>query len=147
MKKCTKLAVVVFSMFLAAFLSIGTVCCASPAEQLFNEVNKMREVHGVAPLVWDAELASAAELRAKETAELFSHTRPDGSEWYTAVPGERVWAENLSSCDSLSSTMALWTDGDIHEQNMLDERFVRAATAHYQDRSGRIRWVMLYDFK
>lgn len=41
----------------------------------------------MAPLKRDAALEAAARVRAKELAESFSHTRPNGSSFRTAYPG------------------------------------------------------------
>ena len=44
---------------------------------------------GLGRLQYDEELEAVALVRAKELAVLFDHTRPDGTECFTAFPNNR----------------------------------------------------------
>ena len=53
------------------------------AAQVVAQVNAERARYGLSALQADADLTSAACLRAQEITQTFSHTRPDGSSWST----------------------------------------------------------------
>ncbi len=57
----------------------------SYANEVLTLVNEQRSQAGLGALSWDSNLASAANVRAKEIVSSFSHTRPDGSACFTAV--------------------------------------------------------------
>lgn len=48
-------------------------------------LNQYRHANGLSALVWNQELENAAELRATEIATVFSHTRPNGLAFDTAI--------------------------------------------------------------
>ena len=54
------------------------------SKQAFIIQNQYRAKKGVAPLVWSNELYEVAKIRSKELTKLYSHTRPDGSPYYSA---------------------------------------------------------------
>ena len=58
-------------------------------------VNAKRAENGLATLNWSNGLESCAMVRATEAASKFSHTRPNGKDWYT-VNSELMWGENLA---------------------------------------------------
>ena len=58
-------------------------------------VNAKRAENGLAELTWSNGLESCAMVRAQEAASKFSHTRPNGRDWYT-VNSELMWGENLA---------------------------------------------------
>ena len=58
-------------------------------------VNAKRAENGLAALNWSNGLESCAMVRATEAASKFSHTRPNGKDWYT-VNSELMWGENLA---------------------------------------------------
>lgn len=54
-------------------------------EQLFFEMqNQYRIEQGLRELTYDQTCYEAAAIRNEEIAAVFSHTRPDGREWYTS---------------------------------------------------------------
>ena len=66
---------------------------------LTNMVNEIRVSNGLNQLKLNKELCDLAEIRVKEATVKWSHTRPDGTPYYT-VNDKLVYGENLSS-DSL----------------------------------------------
>jgi len=88
----------VIGMLAVIFLSLGNVSISfadpgpgeqsySPEQEIqeaFEKTNKERVQYGLKPLTGNEKSAPAADVRAKEAAKVFSHTRPDGSSWYTA---------------------------------------------------------------
>ena len=92
------------------------------ARTVVSEVNRERAARGLHPLQVDVELTRAAQVRAREIAQSFSHTRPDGLSWRTvsaAAYGENI-ARGQKSADKV---MAAWMSSDGHRQNILRASF------------------------
>ncbi|MBR2795760.1 hypothetical protein IKE13_01805 [Candidatus Saccharibacteria bacterium] len=117
--------------------SITVTVVAPPNEQWKREVltlvNKIRIKNNLNQLVWGYTCESAADLRATETMELYSHTRPDGSDWSTVCeptePGG-VSGENLAignAAVSPATTVALWMGSESHRANILNPEYTKLA--------------------
>ena len=100
------------------------------------------------PMVRDVELEETAKIRAKELYKSFSHTRPDGTDCFTAFPdGLSGMGENIAvyypSCESVTEA---WKETDDpyewqgHRRNMLNPDFNRVGIAGYKV-NGNIYWV------
>ena len=70
-------------------------------------VNEIRTEEGLPALTTNSSLSNAAALRAEEIVTLYSHTRPDGSSCFTALPafgisyraaGENIAAGQPTTC-------------------------------------------------
>ncbi|MCR5728644.1 MAG: hypothetical protein K6G24_14420 [Lachnospiraceae bacterium] len=119
----------------------------------WNEDNtKKVKCSGLEDLVYDYELEKVAMLRAKEIAESFSHTRPNGSSCYTAYDDcgykwERTVGENIAyGQDSAYSVYIAWREdkddylGQGHRRNMLNSSFKAIGIGCYVV-NGRKYWV------
>ena len=84
-------------------------------------VNRQRTAAGLPELVWSDDLAVAAEVRANdEMVRSFSHTRPNGSEYWT-VNSDIIWGENLAKGYNTSEgVVAAWMASPTHAANILD---------------------------
>ena len=100
------------------------------------------------PLIIDPALEETAKIRAKELVELYEHTRPDGSECWTAFP-DGLWAkaENIAKGQtSWSSVTEAWKEtnylykGQGHRRNMLNPNYNSVGIAGYKY-NGVIYWV------
>ena len=101
----------------------------------FEAANQQRVQAGLAALTWDADLEIAAAVRAAECVAAFSHTRPDGSDWYTVNP-QIMHGENLAyGYDSASSVVAAWMNSPTHKDNILYPMFTKGAIAIYKNGS------------
>lgn len=99
---------------------------------LINEVyeitNDYRSLVGVPSLTLDSSLVEAANIRAKELSDSFSHTRPNGSSCFTILSelgisygtaGENIAAGYSSS----QSVMEGWRSSSGHYQNIISSKF------------------------
>jgi len=137
MKRITALiATIIFSTVLAT-----AGYAAEPADlQLLANVNAVRQEHGLPVLEIDERLDADAVIRAKEVAALYSHTRPDGTEWYT-VDLEKAYGENISNRIDYANIVDTWSNDEIHYGNIMNARFTHVGVAHVGD-----RWVMLFGY-
>ena len=98
------------------------------AEAIYNLVNEERTAKGLNTLAYEFKLQEAADLRAKEASEAFSHTRPNGTSCYTVFPEDYINAgENLIMSDIQIATadilMKTWMDSPGHRDNILSNKY------------------------
>ena len=107
-------------------------------DQIFALTNKERKNHELKELEYNKDLQTAADLRARECAENFSHTRPDGSSCHTVVSDMdyEVTGENLVKADtpvaSAANLMEAWMDSEGHRANILLPEFTSMAVGTYE---------------
>lgn len=95
------------------------------AVEILNLVNAERARVGVAPLRLSQDLMECAAIRAEELTVNNSHTRPDGSDWSTALRNKgRTWGENIAAgYTSAESVFYAWMNSDGHRANILNPDF------------------------
>lgn len=113
-----------------------------------QQTNAYRQAGGLSGLAWDETLAQAAYLRATEISVLFSHTRPDGSTCFTAVPSTysyRTMGENIAAgYPNPESVTEAWMNSEGHRRNIMNSRFTKIGVGYYVDESGYPHWVQLF---
>ena len=115
---------------------------AGTAAQVIAETNLDRARYGLQPLRESAELNRAAAVRAKEIAEKFSHTRPDGSRWNTV--SSAALAENIArGHNSPARVAAAWMSSPGHRANILRESYGSIGVAALNV-NGVMHWVQLF---
>ena len=87
-----------------------------------NMINNIRIENGLNPLTIDESLANCAEIRAQEAGEKWSHTRPNGEEWFTV--DDKSYGENLAKGFSNDAEMFdAWLQSPTHKANILNDKF------------------------
>jgi uncharacterized protein YkwD len=110
--------------------SVGTPAqvCDEFAQEILRLVNEARAKNNLSALQLDATLCAAAEVRAKEVAVRFSHTRPDGTSCFTVL---REFGVNYNVCGeniALGFTDAQkvfngWMNSSSHRANILNPNY------------------------
>lgn len=118
------------------------------ASEVLDLVNAQREAEGLRSLKLNESLNRVAELRAKELAQSWSHTRPDGSQWNTAFADAGVTAtyrgENLGKGQSSSQqVVGDWMGSQGHKDNILNSRFHEMGVASVVI-DGTTYWVQVF---
>ncbi len=124
------------------YIDPGVVARGSGAWQGQNYINAARTAHGLinqqrvnaglGELRWDDNLAACAMIRATELPSNFSHTRPDGTDWYTVCP-DLMYGENLAyGYRTPEEAMNAWMASPEHKQNILTPGFVSAGIGVYE---------------
>lgn len=112
------------------------------AAQVVAQVNAERARYGLSALQADADLTSAACLRAQEITQTFSHTRPDGSSWSTV--SAKAYGENIARGQSTpDKVMAAWLSSQGHRENILRSSFGSIGVCAYR-LNGVLYWVQLF---
>ena len=92
-------------------------------QQALQLCNQQRAASGLSPLTWSQDLANCGAVRAQELVSSFSHTRPNGSDWYTVNSGI-MYAENLGhNFNSAQGVVQGWMNSPSHKANILDGSF------------------------
>ena len=98
------------------------------ANEVVRLVNEERAKAGLPALTVDRGAASAAQVRAKEIERSFSHTRPDGSSFNSALTEAGVnfrgAGENIAyGQNSPEKVMEGWMNSSGHRANILNSSY------------------------
>ena len=107
----------------------GSADSQAAARAAFDIANAKRVEAGLNALTWNAGLEQASAVRAVEASQSFSHTRPDGSDWWT-VNSNLMYGENLAKgYNTGDSVVSAWMASPTHKANIMDVEFVSGAIA------------------
>ena len=103
---------------------------------------------GLRPLRYNTSLEDRAKTRSIEIITHFSHTRPDGSRFFTVFGPDfryRNIGENLASgFRTPEQVVTAWMNSTSHRANILNEKFEELAVAYTRGDDGRMRWVQIF---
>lgn len=120
----------------------------APTPSLYLEIlrllNEERANAGLPALSYYTKGQEAADIRAREGASVFSHTRPDGRECFSVFDDlnlpDFMCAENLASGQiSAEEVMSDWMNSEGHRANILDDYPNAVVISRYND-----CWVQLF---
>lgn len=116
-----------------------------------SRVNKERTKQGLSGLEMDAKLQKAAEKRAKEIAQRFDHTRPNGQPGYSVLDEYDIQykyvGENIAAgYDSSKSVMQAWMGSPGHKSNILNAHYKKIGVGYYKSSKTPYKyyWVQLF---
>lgn len=129
---------------------------ATPSEyelEVLRLVNIEREKVGAQPLEFGYFIYDCAKLRAKECDSYFSHTRPDGTMFFTVF--EELGVEEFFSAlgeniawghRTPEQVMESWMNSEGHRANILDESYdyVAIGTFECTEQPGTYATVQLF---
>ena len=121
----------------------------SYAERVVELVNQERAKEGLAPLTVNKSAEAAALVRARETEKSFSHTRPNGSSFSTALTEQgvsyRSAGENIAwGQKTPEQVMQGWMNSSGHRANIMNPRFTSIGVGYYRSASGTNYWTQLF---
>lgn len=99
-------------------------------DEIVTLVNQAREKEGLQPLTLDPQLRKGAQVRAAECVKKFSHTRPDGTSYKTAISEAGVVSnytgENVAcGHSSAQQVVKAWLNSPGHRDNILNSNFTK----------------------
>lgn len=114
-------------------------------------VNEERAKAGLNPLTLQKNITEAAQVRAVETVTSFSHTRPDGRHFATALKeagvSYRGAGENIAwGQKTPEQVMDGWMNSEGHRANILNEKYTSIGVGYYQNGSGVNYWTQLFTY-
>ncbi len=128
---------------------------SAETSEMLGYVNEVRKQYGLRELEGLELLDSAADVRANELLENYSHDRPDGNSYITAIeetdlPEWRAAAENIAygmnSMTTVKEAFDAWMDSPPHRENILnpDVRYMACAEATKSDNGEYTYWEQLF---
>ncbi|WP_155834039.1 CAP domain-containing protein [Butyrivibrio sp. VCD2006] len=116
------------------------------AQSAFSLVNQKRTAAGLGALAWSEPLTQAALVRAQEIVGTFSHSRPNGSAWYT-VDSTIMYGENLAKLyNTGDSVVAAWMASPTHAANIMEAGFKTVGIAVFQAENGNWYWAQEFGY-
>ncbi|MDO5833944.1 MAG: CAP domain-containing protein [Lachnospiraceae bacterium] len=138
MKKLLRTLFVV--AFLGIMMSMTGFAQNNTEAEVIAKVNDIRVANGLNALRYDASLEAAATVRANELNVRFSHTRPDGSDWYTVNP-DLMYGENLADgYNTADAVVNAWMASPEHKANILKPDFTTVAVSSVV-KNGKTYWA------
>ncbi len=113
-------------------------------------VNAERAKVGLSPVTLDTTLSKAAHVRATEIVNSFSHTRPNGSSFSTAITEQGIFfrgsGENIAYGQKTpEAVMNAWMNSDGHRANILNANYTKIGVGYYQT-NGVNYWTQLFTY-
>lgn len=120
--------------------------------EVLDLVNSAREEAGLDPLELDPTLCGAAQVRAEECVGSFSHTRPNGDRYKTAITEAGLSAnytgENIATGHTgAKQVVDAWMKSEGHRANILNEHYTKLGVGFEANTGNRYRgyaWAQLF---
>lgn len=114
-------------------------------------VNEERAKVGLKPLTIKENVTEAAQIRAVECTTMFSHTRPNGTSFVTALKeagvSYRGAGENIAwGQKTPEAVMEAWMNSPGHRANILNEKYTTIGVGYYQNSAGVNYWSQLFTY-
>lgn len=112
-------------------------------------VNAARKDNGVASsLTLDSKLSEAAQKRAEELVKLFSHTRPNGTQFVTVLKEYNITynssGENIANGQvNADDVMKSWLNSPGHKANILNSKFGKIGVGVFEYNNS-LYWVQIF---
>ena len=114
--------------------------------EVLRLVNIERQKDGKKPLTYLSDLEKGANIRALDIIELWSHKRPNGTQFFTAFEylNYSKLGENLASGPKTpKDAVAMWMKSGGHRENILNDEYEQMAIAVSEDAEGKLYWVQI----
>lgn len=142
MKMKKMLALMMILMLLIAGTAQAATLVTANAQSVVRQVNQERAARGLSALRVDPALTAAAQIRAQEIVQKFSHTRPDGTRWSTV--SSAAYGENIAKGQrTADKVMAAWMTSSGHRANILRANYGSIGVACVKS-GGVYYWVQLF---
>lgn len=149
------------TLVLTMFGASGMVkaCTPSPApapppaavsvEGCMAQVNNERSARGIAPVGYDARLATAAQKHSAYQASIntMTHAGPGNNTGGQRITAEgfawRTWGENVAyGYKDCAAVMKGWMNSSGHRKNILNSAFTRIGVGVARAANGTLYWTM-----
>lgn len=131
----------VMMVFLMTFMSFAG--SDEEAAKSVTIINDYRQQHGLAVLSVDDTITAAAKIRAAETAVSYSHTRPNGTPWYS-VNGN-IYGECLAEKhQTAEAAVNAWVNSSTHKELLLGD-FAKINVQVYVSGDGTWHWAAEFE--
>lgn len=120
----------------------------SYVKQVVSLVNAERAKYGLPALTMSLELNNAAQIRAREIVQSFSHTRPNGSSFSSVLKENgiayRSAGENIAwGQRTPEAVVNAWMNSEGHRANILNKNYTAIGIGYYLNGSTPY-WAQLF---
>lgn len=117
-------------------------------QRVYEIINQERRSRGLPELAYDTAIERAANKRAAEIKQLFSHSRPDGTSCFTVFEefgiSYMACGENIAYGQRTpEEVMDDWMHSEGHKANILSTNFGKVGVGCYEV-NGVLYWVQLF---
>ncbi|WP_455031899.1 CAP domain-containing protein [Oribacterium sp.] len=117
---------------------------SSYKQETMDRINQFRAGQNLQALAESERLSSIADIRAKECAISFSHTRPQGG---SVLDESDVYGEILAhNNETPERTVNAWISSAGHNHIMSKGEFQHFGAGYYMDEKGNDYWVVLFGY-
>ena len=117
---------------------------SSYKQETLDRINQFRAGQNLNALAESERLSSIANIRAKECAVSFSHTRPQGG---SVLDEADVYGEILAhNNETPERTVNAWISSARHNHIMSKGEFQHFGAGYYMDEKGNDYWVVLFGY-
>lgn len=117
---------------------------SSYKQETLDRINQFRAGQNLHALAESERLSSIANVRAKECAVSFSHTRPQGG---SILDESDVYGEILAhNNETPERTVNAWIASAGHNHIMSKGEFQHFGAGYYMDEKGNDYWVVLFGY-
>lgn len=126
---CMMLTLPQFAVTAFANDQVSTADELAYAEEVGVLINEFRAENGLQPVQLAPVLLDVASVRSQELTALYSHSRPDGTDWFTAVEETKLdpncyAAENIAAgFETPEAVVEGWKNSPSHRAAMLGEYY------------------------
>lgn len=118
-------------------------------QRVVDLVNEERAKENLSPLTVNASVQAAAQVRAKECEQYFSHTRPNDSSFATALREQGVTyksaGENIAwGQRTPEEVVTAWMNSSGHRKNIMNPNFTTIGVGYYENAKGTDYWCQLF---
>lgn len=127
-------------------------------EKAYEELNAYRVSNGLAALTIHDGLETCAQIRVQELPQSFSHTRPNGSSWYT-VNSKIMAGETIATYDKQTKVFQVGggtttvteslidaaKENATDRENLLWPEFKKVGIKYYETDT-KIYWIIVYGY-
>lgn len=114
--------------------------------RILELVNIERKNRSIPPLSEaDQIIKDYADLRAEEVVKKFSHSRPDGSEFFSGISGYSFVGENIAGgLFTPEEVVKGWMNSEGHRANILKPEYTTLAIGFSQGGKYKVNWVQIF---
>ena len=119
------------------------------AQEVLDLVNIERQKNGAQPLKLADDLMRGAAIRAMEQVQKFSHTRPNGTQFYTVMlrgPNTTLGENVAVGQTSPQQVMKDWMESPGHRKNILNPQYKELGVGYCYRASSQYKhhWAQLF---
>ena len=109
---------------------------------MFNQINSYRIANGLKAYVWSENMYNDAQIRVREATVNWSHTRPDGTPWYSVDMAYNYGECLAKNYKDNNAALKGWQTSPSHNAILLRKDLTTAGVGICTTNSGMLYWAL-----